>query len=175
MINFRVFCSVPFLWGGLFIWLFTLGGVTRIVLSNAAVDLILHDTYYVVAHFHYVLSMGATSAVIMGSYHYWPLLTGVVYSDFLAFLGSRLFCFSVNGVFFPIHSLRVEGIPRRYINYSFLMTSTNKLIGLILIITVLAIFMCLFSLKTFLGNFFEGELDFFNVENIFRAPVQWHS
>jgi len=152
--------------------LFTLGRVTRIVLSNAAVDLILHDTYYVVAHFHYVLSIGATSAVIIGSYHYWPLLTRIVFSDFLGFLGTRLFCFAVNGVFFPIHSLRIEGIPRRYINYSFLMTSTNKLIRLILIVTILAIFMCLFSLKTFLGNFFELEVDFYNCENMFRSPVQ---
>lgn len=141
------------MWSGLFIWLFTVGRVTRIVLSNATVDLILHDTYYVVAHFHYVLSMRATSAVIMGSFHYWPIFTRLFFGDFLAFLGSWLFCFSVNGVFFPMHSLGVEGMPRRYINYSFLITSTNKFIGYCLVVTLLSTMLMLFTLKTFLRNF----------------------
>jgi len=76
-----VFFTPSLLWVALFIWLFTVRRVTRIVLSNASVDLILHDTYYVVAHFHYVLSMGATSAVIMGSLFYWSIITGVANTE----------------------------------------------------------------------------------------------
>merc|ERR1719397_2443172 len=92
------------LWSVLFIWLFTVRGVTRIVLSNASVDLILHDTYFVVAHFHYVLSLGATAAIIMRSIHYWPIFTGLFCSEILCYLGTFLFAISVNRVFF-IHSL----------------------------------------------------------------------
>merc|ERR1712168_1101953 len=125
--------------------LFTIGGVTGIVLSNASVDLILHDTYYVVAHFHYVLSIGATSAVV---------------------IRSLLFCVRVNGVFFPIHSLRVEGMPRRYINYSFLMTSGNKLIGFNLIVTVVATVILLSLLKPSMSN-----LSFFNSLKISNETI----
>lgn len=80
--------TVPIIWVFLFIWLFTVGRVTRIVLSNATVDLILHDTYYVVAHFHYVLSMGATSAIIIRSFYYSPLFLGFSSNEFIGILMS---------------------------------------------------------------------------------------
>merc|ERR1719431_1529850 len=88
------------LWSVLFIWLFTLRRVTRIVLSNASVDLILHDTYFVVAHFHYVLSIGATAAIIIRSIHYWPIFTRLFCSEILCYLRTFLFSISVNRVFF---------------------------------------------------------------------------
>merc|ERR1712189_105095 len=115
--------------------------------SNASVDLILHDTYFVVAHGHYVLSIRATAAIIIGSIHYWPIFTGLFCSEILCYLRTFLFSISVNGVFFPMRSLRVERIPRRYINYSFLITSTNKFIRFILISTIVATVILLVSLK----------------------------
>jgi heme/copper-type cytochrome/quinol oxidase subunit 1 len=175
IIDNHVFCSVPLFWAALFIWLFTLRRVTRIVLSNASVDLILHDTYFVVAHFHYVLSIGATAAIIMRSIHYWPIFTGLFCSEVLCYLGTFLFAISVNRVFFPIHSLRVERMPRRYINYSFLMTSANKFIGFILISTIVATIILLVSLKTFLSNFFVHSINVNCTEFLYGIPVKWHS
>lgn len=170
-----LFFTPTLLWVFLFIWLFTIGGVTGIVLSNASVDLILHDTYYVVAHFHYVLSMGATSAVVIRSLFYWSIITRIFCSEWAVILSSLLFCVRVNGVFFPIHSLRVEGMPRRYINYSFLMTSGNKLIGFNLIVTIVATVILLSLLKPSIAN-----LSFFNSlkisnETIYGSNIKWHS
>merc|ERR1712003_202532 len=137
------------LWSILFIWLFTVRRVTRIVLSNASVDLVLHDTYYVVAHFHYVLSIRATSAVVIRTYFYWPIFSRMSVPHFLGLASTLLFCFTVNRVFLPMHSLRLEGMPRRYTNYSFLMTSINKVIRLFLILTLCSTVLILISLKTF--------------------------
>lgn len=143
-------------------------------MSNASVDLILHDCYYVVAHFHYVLSMGATSAIIIGAFHYWPLFVGVSCTEMVSLLGSVLFCVSVNRVFLPIHSLGVEGMPRRYINYSFLMESINKFIGISLLLTLMSTFLLFFSLKFFGTNFLHNSKVGCN-EQFFGTPVKWHS
>jgi len=166
--------SIRVLWIGLFIWLFTIGGVTGIVLSNASVDLILHDTYYVVAHFHYVLSIGATSAIIIGAFHYRPIFVGSNSPDFLSCASSILFCFGVNGVFLPMHSVGVEGMPRRYINYDFLMASYNKFIGFSLLVTLIATFLLFFALKFFAQNFLVAPSVLCN-EHFFGCPVKWHS
>jgi len=168
--------NVSLLWSILFIWLFTVRGVTGIVLSNASVDLVLHDTYYVVAHFHYVLSIGATSAVIIGTYFYWPVFTGLSVSHYLGLVSTLLFCFTVNRVFLPIHSLGLEGIPRRYTNYSFLMSSINKVIRMFLILTLCSTVLMLISLKTFFANFLSYNDNYLSSqESVTRYPVKWHS
>merc|ERR1712243_155742 len=135
-----------------------------------------HDTYYVVAHFHYVLSIGATSAVVMRTYFYWPVFSGLSVPHFLGVTSTLLFCFTVNRVFLPMHSLRLEGMPRRYTNYSFLMTSMNKIIGLFLILTHCSTVLMLISLKTFFINFLtQNDVFLSSQESITGYPVKWHS
>jgi cytochrome c oxidase subunit 1 len=108
----------PMVWAMGFIFLFTVGGVTGVVLANGGIDDNLQDTYYVVGHFHYVLSLGAVTSLFAGFYYWFPKMSGRWHSELLSYLHFAVFFVGVNMIFFPMHFLGMQGMPRRYPDYA---------------------------------------------------------
>merc|ERR1712187_301986 len=134
-------------WAVLFIWLFTFGGVTGVVLSSASIDLLLHDTYYVVAHFHYVLSMGAVASLIMRVYFWFPVFVRLSLPRYYAYVFFIAFFVRVNLTFLPMHTLGMRGFPRRYCSYTYGMTNITRLISLGALLSLRSLFIGLNSMR----------------------------
>jgi cytochrome c oxidase subunit 1 len=150
----KIFSWIATMWGGSmtfetpmlfaigFIFLFTVGGVTGVVLANGGIDNYMQDTYYVVAHFHYVLSLGAIFAIFGGFYYWFPKMSGKMYNETLGKLHFFIMFVGVNVVFFPMHFLGLDAMPRRIPDYTPAYAYWNYVssVGYMITITGVALF-----------------------------------
>lgn len=140
------------LWVLGFIFLFTIGGLTGVVLSNSSLDIILHDTYYVVSHFHYVLRLGAVFGIFTGISLWWTFITGYVYNKLIMSVVFVLMFIGVNLTFFPLHFAGLHGFPRKYLDYPDVYSVWNVISSYGSIISVFALFLFLYALINSFGR-----------------------
>lgn len=165
-------------WSIGFVFLFTVGGLTGVVLANSSIDIVLHDTYYVVAHFHYVLSIGAVFAVIAGATHWLPLLFNMNINPKILKIQFITIFIGVNLTFFPQHFLGLNGIPRRYSDYPDAFTTWNVIssIGSIISFASIIMFMWIIweGLSTSRG-WFNSRAAASSIEWLSTSPIMEHT
>jgi cytochrome c oxidase subunit I len=155
--------ATPMLWAVGFIFLFTIGGVTGVVLANAGVDEVLHNSYYVVAHFHYVLSLGAVFSIFAGFYYWIGKMSGRPYPEFWGKVHFWVTFVGVNLTFFPMHFLGLAGMPRRYVDYPAAFEGWNRVasfgayIGGVSVLIFLYVVYRIFTTKERLADNYWGE------------------
>lgn len=140
-----------------FVALFTLGGLSGVILANAALDIAVHDTYYVVAHFHYTLSMGAIFGIFAGFYFWAEKLWGLRYSEFLGKLQFWTFFVGVNLTFFPMHFLGLAGMPRRIPDYPYAFVHWNVICSLGSLLTFGSMILFFYVIYDSLQNRYPAE------------------
>ncbi len=150
--------KVPMVWALGFIFMFTVGGVTGVVLANGGIDNYMHDTYYVVAHFHYVLSLGAVFALFAGFTYWFAKMSGRHLSEALGHLHFWMFFIGVNVVFFPMHFLGLQGMPRRYPDFPDAQAYWNDVItyGYVLMAASMVVFFANIAWAFIAGRKAEG-------------------
>jgi len=158
-----------------FLFLFTVGGLTGIVLANSALDITLHDTYYVVAHFHYVLSIGAVFAIFAGVTFWFHVITGFSLDEFIARAQFAVMFLGVNLTFFPQHFLGLQGIPRRYSDYPDTISSWNVVCSFGRILSISGVLFFAFIVWKSMANAETVDCERSTVEIAPRSPITWHT
>lgn len=189
----KVFSWIATMWGGSlkfdtpmlfamgFIFLFTVGGVTGVVLANSGIDTVLHDTYYVVAHFHYVLSLGALFGIFCGWYYWFGKMFGIGYNEFLGKLHFWTMFVGVNLIFFPQHFLGAQGMPRRYVDYpdAYALWNYVSSVGYVVTVVAMGVFFvamveAVLRKRSVSGNYWGVEPNLQTLEWTLPSPPPFH-